>query len=173
MKTATARLTQFLIFTLLMMGTFFVLEVKSQSAGEPDVNWISYAEATERVEAEEKKIMIFLEADWCTVCKRMHQEVFPDDDVASLINSDFYAVRVDIESADIIPVKGEMMSKKEYSKSVGIYGTPTILFLNSDEEIIGNFVGYSDKTDMTILLNFINSDAYMKESLESFSESDN
>lgn len=158
-----------LIVTFLMMVLPLATEVKGQSSARTDVSWISYAEAAEMADAEEKKVMIFLEAEWCTVCKRMHREIFTKDEVFSLINSDFYPVRLDIESDDMIPVKGKMVSKKEFSKSVGVYGTPTILFLNSNEEVIGNFVGYSDDEDMKRLLTFITSDAYLTESLESYS----
>ena len=113
--------------------------------------------------------MLFLEAEWCIVCKRMHREVFTNREVTSLINNDFYAVKMDIESEEMIPVNGEMISKKEYSKSIGIYGTPTILFIDSNDDVIGNFVGYVDEKGMVILLNFIKSDAYLTESLESYS----
>ena len=158
-----------LLITFLMMVLPLATEVKGQSSARTDVSWISYAEAAEKADAEEKKVMIFLEADWCMVCKRMHREVFTNNEVFSLINSDFYPVRLDIESDDMIPVNGETISKKEYSKSIGIYGTPTILFLNSKEEVIGNFVGYSDDEEMKKLLTFISSDAYLTERLDDYS----
>lgn len=151
-----------------MLTLPFVISVKAQSTNEPGVNWTSYAEATKQ--AEDKKVMVFLEAEWCGVCKRMHREVFTNSKVFSLINSEFLAVKMDIESEDRIPVNGDMISKKEYSKNIGIYGTPTILFLNSNEDIIGNFVGYSDSGEMVTLLNYIASDAYLSGSLEEYTE---
>lgn len=163
----------FLMVTFLLMS-LLVPDVKAQSSyDESDVNWISYSKAAEEAKTTDKKLMLFLEADWCGICKRMHREVFTNDEVASLISSDFYPVRIDIESDDMIPVKGEMISQKEYSKSVGIYGTPTILFLDSNEEIVGNFVGYSDESEMARLLNFIASGAYMNETLESYTNKGN
>lgn len=169
MKTVTDWIVKVVIFTLLMMVLPLASLVKGQSPDKSDVSWISYAEAAKQAEAETKKLMIFLEAEWCMVCKRMHREVFTNDEVFSLINRDFYPVKMDIESDAIIPVKGKMISKKEFSKSIGIYGTPTLLFLNSKEEVIGNFVGYSDAEDMISLLTYITSDAYLTESLESYS----
>ena len=167
MKTLKDWFDKVVIFALLMMVLPLVSLVKGQSPDKSDVSWISYAEAAKQAEA--KKLMIFLEAEWCMVCKRMHREVFTNDEVFSLINRGFYLVRMDIESVAMIPVKGKMISKKESSKSIGIYGTPTILFLNSKEEVIGNFVGYSDAEDMISLLTYITSDAYLTESLGSYS----
>lgn len=155
-----------MVTIFLMLALFFAFGVNAQSPDETDVNWISYEDAIEQV--EEKKMMVFLEAEWCMVCKRMHQEVFTNDEVSSLINRDFFAVKMDIESNDRIPVNGGMVSKMEYSKSIGIYGTPTILFLDSSEDIIGNFVGYSDSAEMVTLLSYIVSDAYLTESLEEY-----
>jgi len=152
-----------------MMLTLLVFEVHGQSSNTSDVRWISYTDAAEKADAVNKKRMVFLEAEWCIVCKRMHREVFTNGEVASLINSDYYAVRMDIESEEMIPVSGDMISKKEYSKSIGIYGTPTILFIDSNDDVIGNFVGYLDEEGMTTLLNFITSEAYLTESLESYS----
>lgn len=166
MKSSMNFFKQVTIIIVMMLALPFVSDVNAQSTNETGVNWISYAEAIKQ--AEEKKVMIFLEAEWCMVCKRMHREVFTNDEVFSLINSDFFAVKMDIESDDQIPVNGDMVSKKEYSKNIGIYGTPTILFLNSREDIIGNFVGYSDSWEMVTLLNYIASDAYLTVSLEEY-----
>jgi thioredoxin-related protein len=146
----------------------FVFEVNAQALKDTEVRWGSYAEAAELAEDEQKKVMIFLEAEWCTVCKRMHREVFTNEEIISLLNNDFYSVRIDIESDERISVREKMITKKEFSKSVGIYGTPTILFLNSEEEVIGNYVGFLDVIDMIRLLNYIESDAYLTESLESY-----
>lgn len=168
MKTVTIWFEKVVIFALLMMVLPFVSEVMGQSPDKSGLNWISYTQAAEQADDEEKKLMIFLEAEWCMVCKRMHREVFTNDEVISLMNSDFYPVRMDIESDAMIPVKGKRVSKKEFSKSIGIYGTPTILFLNSNEEVIGNFVGYSDSEEMISLLTYITSEAYLTESLESY-----
>ena len=159
---------QVTIILVFILALPFVFSVNAQSVNGQGVNWISYAEATKQ--AEDKKVMVFLEAEWCVVCKRMHREVFTNDEVFSLINSDFLAVKMDIESEDRIPVNGDMISKMEFSKSIGIYGTPTILFLNSNEDIIGNFVGYSDSGEMVTLLNYIASDAYLSGSLEEYTD---
>ena len=169
MKTLTSFSQSVVIFTCLIMITLLVTEVHGQSSNTSDVRWTSYADAAEQADAVNKKRMLFLEAEWCIVCKRMHREVFTNGEVSTLINNDFYAVRMDIESEEMIPVNREMISKKEYSKSIGIYGTPTILFIDSNDDVIGNFVGYLDEKGMVILLNFIKSDAYLTENLESYS----
>lgn len=168
MKKVAGCFEKVVIFALLMMVFPFASEVVGQSTDKSNVNWVSFAEAAKQADAEEKKLMIFLEAEWCMVCKRMHEEVFTKSNVFSLLNRGFYPVRMDIESDTMIPVKGKWVSKKEFSKDIGIYGTPTILFLNSNEEVIGNFVGYSDAEDMINLLTYIASDAYLTESLESY-----
>lgn len=166
MKRSMNYCKQVIFISVLILALPFVFEVNAQPANEPGVNWISYAEAAKQ--AEHKKVMVFLEAEWCVVCKRMHREVFTNSEVFSMLNSDFFAVKMDIESHDQIPVNGSMISKMEFSKSIGIYGTPTILFLNSSEDIIGNFVGYSDSGEMVTLLNYIASDAYLTVSLEEY-----
>jgi len=165
MKTISA--IALISFQLIFM--VFVFEVKAQEKKETEISWKSYAAVTEVSEMDQKKTMLFLEADWCTVCKRMHREVFTDKEVIALLNTHFIPVRMDIESDEMIKVKGYEVSKKEFSKRVGIYGTPTILFLDENEDIIGNFVGYSDENEMIKLLNFIHSEAYLNKTLDGYS----
>ncbi|MDZ7807266.1 MAG: thioredoxin fold domain-containing protein [Gracilimonas sp.] len=169
MKTKTGWFAQLSLFTILMVQIVFVPEMNAQAPGDSGVAWVSYTEATENAESDQKTLMLFLEAEWCTVCKRMHREVFTDESVIEALNTHFYPVRLDIESNDKIQVKGKKISIKEFSKKIGVYGTPTILFLDEEEDIIGNFVGYSDEKDLLKLLNYIESEAYLSESMEGFS----
>jgi len=158
--------------SLINMMLFVALasEISAQTPENGEVNWMSYKEAVENTKSEKDiKIMLFLEADWCTVCKRMHREVFTDGKVIALLNTHFSPVKLDIESSDKLNMKGRTISKKEFSKDIGIYGTPTILFLDETEDIIGNFVGFSNVDEMLKLLNFISSEAYLNGTLEGYS----
>lgn len=122
--------------------------------------WISFDQMVESNENQPKKIMLFMEADWCSVCKRMKREVFPDSTIQTLLNNEFYSIRIDIESDEKIQFSDEQISKKELSKQFGIRGTPTIIFLDHDFSVIGNKVGFSDQEEFTALLQFINKEEY-------------
>lgn len=130
--------------------------------------WVSFNEMAEMNQNQPKKIMLFMEADWCSVCKRMKREVFPDSTIQALLREKFYPVRIDIESEEQIQFADEQVTKKELSKEFGIRGTPTIIFLNHDFSVIGNSVGFSGREEFITLLHFIGDDKYNHMSFDEF-----
>lgn len=131
-------------------------------------HWISFEKMIESNQSEPKKIMLFMEADWCGVCKRMKREVFPDPTIQALLKTEFFPVRIDIESEEEIQFMDERVTKMELSKEFGIRGTPTIIFLDSDFSVIGNKVGFSDQEEFSSLLKFINQEEYKHTSFDGY-----
>lgn len=148
-----------LTFRTLLAGIFVMVfsEVLMAQNQQTEINWISFEEAVKLAEADEqpKKFLFFMEADWCTLCKKMKKEVFPDSEVQGMIDDNFYAVRIDIESDETITYNGKKWTKEELSKEFGLYATPTIIFLDSDQSLIGNKPGYMDKPEFMELLSFV------------------
>lgn len=157
-------ISQTLIAGFLMLSS---AEIFAQSE-DKDIEWVSLEEAVSMAEEEPKKIMLFMEADWCTLCKKMKREVFPKSEVRGAINNSFYAVRIDIESGDLIRFKGKEWTKKELSQDLGLYATPTFIFLESDQSVIGNKPGYMDQDEFLRLLTFISDEAYLESGFENF-----
>ncbi|NBC64222.1 MAG: thioredoxin fold domain-containing protein [Bacteroidetes bacterium] len=157
------------IFIIITSGFLLIysMNVYGQETGDSSP-WISFDEMVESNQNQPKKIMLFMEADWCGICKRMKREVFPDPTIESILNNEFYPVRIDIESQEEIQFIDERVTKEELSKQFGIRGTPTIIFLDHDFSVIGNKVGFSDREELTALLNFISEDEYNQGSFEEY-----
>lgn len=128
-----------------------------------EISWISLEEALNTTKKDTKKIMLFMEADWCSLCKKMKKEVFTDSEVWTLVNNNFYSVRIDIESEEKVTFKGEEWTKKELSQEFGLYATPTFIFIDTDQSIIGNKAGYMKKQEFKDLLNFVANEEYKDE----------
>jgi thioredoxin-related protein len=126
------------------------------------ITWLSLEEAIESAKNDPKKVMLFMEAEWCTLCKKMKKEVFPDSEIQTMINNNFYAVRIDIESNESIIYEDKKWTKKELSKDFGLYATPTFIFLDSDESMIGNKPGYMDREEFMDLLTFVANEEYIE-----------
>ncbi|MEX0843962.1 MAG: thioredoxin fold domain-containing protein [Balneolaceae bacterium] len=132
------------------------------------LEWHEYEEAVELAEKNEKTIMLFMEADWCSVCKRMKREVFPDKEIQYLLNENFYIVSIDIESGKNMLYQQENITQKAFSKQMNLFATPTFIFLDFDETVIGSKPGFMDKNELKQLLEFIYSDAYKSKSFADF-----
>lgn len=87
---------------LLSVSAFSAVPMKKQ-----DVHWMSYSNALEKAKKEPKLIFVDLYADWCLPCRVMDANVYTDPTVASLLNTKFYAVKLDVESKEKITCDGE------------------------------------------------------------------
>ena len=85
--------------------------------------------------AEGKRLMVIIEQRGCIYCKKMHEEVFPIDEIAAYIEENFFVVQInmfgDIEVTDF---DGEALPEKEMVKKWGALFTPMILFFPNQVE---------------------------------------
>jgi thiol:disulfide interchange protein len=63
------------------------------------VNWISFSQLSDSLQLKPKKVFIGFYADWCTYCKEMERTTFTDAKVIDLLNHEYYAVKMNIESS--------------------------------------------------------------------------
>ena len=137
----------------------------SETDGLP---WLTYEEALQVAAEEDGDIMLFMEADWCSVCKRMKREVFSQAEVQQAVDAGFSPVLINIDSKEQLRFKGKATTKMDFSKNIGVQATPTFIFLNHDEEVIGSIPGFLNSSDFISLLDYVKSDSYHKESFEDF-----
>src|SRR6185369_17701275 len=72
-------------------------------AQEGAVKWMSFEEAVEKSKTQKRKIFIDVYTDWCGWCKVMDKSTFSEENVAKILNEDFYPVKFDAEqTADIV-----------------------------------------------------------------------
>jgi thiol:disulfide interchange protein len=80
---------------------------KNASAKKSVVHWMGYNEAFEKAKKDPKLIFVDLYADWCIPCRVMDANVYSDPTVASLLNTRFYAVKLNADSQDSIMCDGQ------------------------------------------------------------------
>ena len=107
-----------MIFRLLMLVALCVsvsfaaplndaVPAKKASARKSTVRWMKYDEALSKAQKFPKLVFVDLYADWCIPCRVMEANVYSDPTVASLLNSRFYAVKLNAESQDSIMCDGQ------------------------------------------------------------------
>ena len=113
-------------FTLLFV--FFSSNLFSQ---ESPFNEIGFDAALQKSKAENKPILLFLYATWCSHCNKMKKEVFTEASVIDFLSKNFVCVSMDAE-------KGEGVFLKD---KYNIRAFPGFVFLNVKAEQLYGFSG--------------------------------
>ncbi|WP_282129936.1 thioredoxin family protein [Roseobacter litoralis] len=85
--------------------------------------------------AEGKRLMVIIEQRGCIYCKKMHEEVFPIDEIAGYIEENFFVVQINMfGDVEVTDFDGEALPEKEMVKKWGALFTPMILFFPTQVE---------------------------------------
>ena len=125
-----------------------------------NINWVDLEKAQERAKAENKKVLLFMEAEWCGYCKKMYREVFPKESVQDSLHKYFYPVRIDIESKEQVVFNGSKISQQDLGRQFRVTGTPTFVFLASDGSVMGTQPGFIQAEIFDKLMAFVGSERF-------------
>jgi thiol:disulfide interchange protein DsbD len=126
-----------------MKKAFFVLIIlailtccmSASFAGEHVNNTTDLNKAIEQAHAENKSIMLFFDQKDCHYCDEMKEKTLSNSDVISKLNEGYITVFIDINQQPKIASKYK------------VFGTPTVLFLDSNQKQIGKVEGYVDANE--------------------------
>ncbi|MEO0897471.1 MAG: DUF255 domain-containing protein [Bacteroidota bacterium] len=152
------------------------------SPAEPkaEINWMSWEEAVEASETEQRKVLVDFYTDWCGWCKRMDKTTYEDPSVVDYINKNYYAVKFDAEQKEDIVVKGRTFKfvkngrrgYHELAASImqGKMSYPTTSFLDENFNLLTNVPGFQQAKQFMPILAYFGEDAYKSEGWNSFSQ---
>lgn len=151
------------ITILFASGQLFNLNGQNKSK-TTETKWFTLKEA-QTLAAESngnKLIMLFVEAEWCGICKQMHKLVFPTAKVSNQIDTGFLPVSLDLDSREVVNFFGTELTKRELAQKLNVQATPTTIFIDSSGEVLANHMGFLDANDLISLLTFLHSDEFGK-----------
>ncbi|MFT4792559.1 MAG: thioredoxin-related protein [Paracoccaceae bacterium] len=127
-----------LIAALALMPLIFAPAVQAAEMGEDGLHkqpWFSltFKDMAEDLAAANdagKRLVIMFEQRGCIYCKKMHEEVFSDPDIAKFISDNFMVVQMNLfGNEEVTDFDGESLSEKEMARRWSVVFTPTILFM--------------------------------------------
>lgn len=119
------------------------------------VQWQGFDAGMQDAARRNKYTFISMYTDWCGYCRKLDQVTFRDKQVIEKLNQDFVSIKFNAESQAPLTWKGNRFSHAALADQWGVEGYPTLLFLNSKGEIIGNFASYAEPDLMMKLLGYI------------------
>lgn len=144
------------------------------------INWITFEEAIKLNETTPRKLFIDVFTDWCGWCKRMDNTTFTDASVASYINENYYAVKLNAEMNDTIQFAGYTFvneggtngRKGTHQLAVallqGNLSYPSYVFMNEKNQLLTIVPGYLEPKDIMPILKYFGTDAYLNQSWQDY-----
>ncbi len=138
-----------------LIAIFFTVFIAYSFGQAQEIEWYSWNDGYELAKKENKKMIVFIQADWCHWCKRMEDKTFNNEEIIPFLNNDFVAVKFNFEQ------KGELaFDGKEY-KAVGLLnelsdsecrGIPGTIFIDSKTNKTAVEMGFIPPDEMVPLL---------------------
>jgi len=97
-----------------------------------DIKWVNnITSIQELTKNSNKNTLLFFTGKWCSPCRIMERQVFADNEVAKIVNSQVTPVMIDIDNP----------STKELVKYYKIGATPTTIIVDTQGQVLDFVVG--------------------------------
>lgn len=143
---------------LTLMLTLYSGTVQASSAQDGGIQWLSYAEGRQQGEAQNKKVFLVFNADWCRYCLQMEKETFQNPTIIAYVNRNF------------VPVSVNSDRQQDIATKYNVRGLPSTWFISENGDRIGNRPGYIASDEMLKILKYIGTDSYLSMSFKTFVE---
>ena len=131
MKTLTIMLSGVLL-AIITLANLPATKVENSTESGIAFHEGTWTEALQLSKKEGKPVFLDISASWCGPCKMLKSRTFPNEEVGKFYNANFINVAVDGE-------KGEGV---ELARKYEIKGYPTLLFIDSNGNLIAQTAGY-------------------------------
>ncbi|WP_025744074.1 thioredoxin family protein [Aquimarina pacifica] len=113
--------------TIALVFSFFVFGNIVFSQTKETVHWLNFEQVEDSLRIAPKKVFIDFYADWCVPCIRMEKEIFTDRKIIKLINREYYAVKMNIESNDTIVFGNQKFVNERQHRKNPIHQIPLLM----------------------------------------------
>ena len=144
----------YIVLMIVLFSTIFGNTPHASSANL--IQWHSYDEGMALGKAEGKKVFINFYATWCQYCRKMNKQTFTAPEIVSYLNENFISIKVDVER------------ERQVASLYNISPLPDTWFISETGEGIGNKPGYMSAEDLLPVLQFIQTESYLKMSYAEF-----
>lgn len=126
--------TLFAACVAVLAMTFTVTAAELGDDGLHKASWMrdtfkDLGEDLAEANGEGKRLMVIIEQRGCIYCKKMHEEVFPVEEIASYIEDNYFVVQINMfGDVEVTDFDGASLPERDMVKKWGALFTPTILF---------------------------------------------
>lgn len=156
---------------LLFVFAFFAI---TSTFAQEGIKWMTMNEAVAAQKVKPKKIFMDVYTTWCGPCKLLDKNTFGDKNVIEFVNANYYAVKFNAESNEVIDfqdfsytnpgyVEGRQgrNSQHLFANAMKINSYPSVVFFKENGDFIQALVGYRTPQQIEIFLKMMANDDYI------------
>ncbi len=124
-------------------------------------NFLPLTQAFEQAVAKNKPMILYFGRYGCSICLKMHEEVFSDPALRQKMSEDFVLAYVDIESGKRISLaNGERTTEMQFASRSRLLGTPTFIYFSSNQKPLFKKAGFQTVLQMLRYSEFVSAGHY-------------
>jgi len=124
-------------------------------------SFFDFREDVEEARKANKHVLLFLHLDECPYCARMLQENFVEGDNRAFLQKHFDVIGVNVRGASEVKwFDGKTYTEQSFSRMLKTIGTPTLVFLGANGDLVLKLSGYRNPATLRGALEYVQSAAY-------------
>ena len=149
-----------LLFALALLLPAAHAQVDASVVPDDAPDWLSMEDAIAKAQADSTLLLVYGYAAWCGYCARFDQNVFTDDAVQAYLAEHYAPTRLDLEDEAEMQFFDASVTGVQLGRAMGISGTPTNVFIDSDGSMITKLPGYTDPETFLYALRYVREAVY-------------
>ncbi|TLP39567.1 thioredoxin family protein [Arcobacter arenosus] len=135
-------------------------------------SFLNIGEDIEEAKEEDKHVILFLSLDFCPYCTKMLDDNFKEGAKnQEYIQNNFDVIGINIKGSRELALNEEQsMTEKEYADYLKVMYTPTIIFLNQNNEQVVRVNGYRSEPNFKLILDYVKNKEYKNMELTTYLE---
>ena len=150
---------------LLLSGFVFLSTNLGLNMGDkPDseLKWTSFTQGVKEAEATNKKVLVDVFTDWCSLCKKMDSDTYTHPRVKDYLSKNYVLVKLNAESDAKETLDTTKVTDAQLASAFGVNGYPTTIFLESTGHPITMAPGFMKPDEFLHVLKYIGDDVYKR-----------
>ena len=156
-KTGPLQTVGFILLILML-----AVRIPTAVAQDAGIQWYSMEKAQALAKKNGKKVLAYAVTSWCVYCKKMNENVLPEQAVIDSLNRYFYPVKISIDSNDTLAFNSKKITARQFAQKYNVRATPTTIFIDNKGNVMGQQPGYVPADMFSRLLAYMGSEAFLK-----------